>query len=92
MTDERAIRKSVEKQLVQLESSVAAPYALAPKLTESEKSSQTVRVEVASLKENMTRTNRKQADSDTFVLLVRMKLEKLLVILNIALVGCNRVE
>lgn len=62
-TGKKTSRRSVENDLIQLESSVAASDALTTKLKETAKCLETVRAELASVKEQETRGDTKMADS-----------------------------
>lgn len=71
---------------------VAASDALAAKLLESDESLETVRAEVALLKEQVARVDKKKADYDKFVAEVGKDSKQLFVRLSVVLVGRNRAE
>lgn len=92
LTDEKGLRESVEREFAQPRSSVAASVALTAKFTESEISLEIVHAEVASLKKQVIRADAEKVESGKVVADVQKGPEKLLVRLNIALVGRNRAE
>lgn len=64
---EPALQVVVEERKFKSKSSVSASYALAAKLTESDKSLEASRAEVAALKEQVARTDTENVDSQTLV-------------------------
>lgn len=92
MTDRKISWESVKKELARLRSSVAASDALTAKSTESQKTLETVFTEVVSMKVQVTCMDTEKLDSNRSVAEVRKDTDKLMVRLNVALVGDSWVK
>lgn len=92
VTKEQAVRKVVEEKLVTLKCFVLASVDSAPKLAESDKLLEAVRVEVTILKVQAVRADIEKAESEHVFEEVCKESEQGKLCLNVTLVGRNRAE